>query len=142
LINPASSKFSRVAPGSKVARLYRRICILRATGQEDEADRLESGDLATAVAALQTASPSDASHENLATLFTAEEDRVANAAALAELIAPLLQNQLQPGSATSTTPRSSARTAKPSGVRSPSASTGPHDIATFIDEMIALERGP
>jgi hypothetical protein len=125
-----------------VARLYRRICILRATGQEDEADRLESGDLATAVAALQTASPSDASHENLATLFTAEEDRVANAAALAELIAPLLQNQLQPGSATSTTPRSSARTAKPSGVRSPSASTSPHDIATFIDEMIALERGP
>jgi hypothetical protein len=100
--------------------------------------------LADAIAALQIETPEAASRENLDGLFAAEEERVANASVLADLLAPLLQARL-----TNSTTHLPARPPSPERRSSPplaehpalprTAATVP-DIAGFIDEMIALER--
>lgn len=125
--------------------IYRRICVLRARGLSVEAARLQSTELSRAVRALRQSLTGDADGEaQLRALFAREEERVANASVLAEILLPMLRE-----SATASAPRAlatapSLAAAPPSAdrrrsSRPPAAATAP-GIADFIDEMIQQER--
>jgi hypothetical protein len=147
-------------------RLYRRICVLRATGETTAADHLESGDFARALAAasanphsdsapgfpaaskLDRVSVSDRGDESWQARLAAERRRVEDAQLLAELLVPLLAERLsdslsanlalvgEPGSAAAAA--AAAKKAKASRARvTPSA---PLEIADFIEGMLAQER--
>lgn len=80
-------------PWDDVRRIYRRICLLRAKGEDEEAARLEHTELAGALSTARlTASGSDLDEP---ALLAEEAARVANATVLAELLAPLLAEQLR-----------------------------------------------
>jgi hypothetical protein len=137
---------------SDVTRLCRRICLLRERGHGDEAEQLRTGPLADLMMQLSAAGENAAViDEQLEKIFAVETERVADAAVLAELLAPLLDE------------RAAARTRQ----HSESSPAAPHaaadskvllfdspppapaaarrrsgDIADFLDEMIALERSP
>lgn len=119
--------------------IYRRICVLRARGHSVEAARLQSTELSRAVSTLRQSLAGDPEIETkLGALFALEEERVANATVLAEILLPLLRESAAPSA-----PRAAA-TAPPSAdrrrsSRPPAAAAAP-GIADFIDEMIQQER--
>jgi hypothetical protein len=115
---------------------------LRERGQHEEAEQLRLGSVAEMVATLRTPSDSDASiGARLDEIFAAETERVANAAVLAELLAPLISEQLGAGVlpkvVAAPTPINPTP-AKPS----PPPRAAAVSIADFIDEMIAQEKPP
>lgn len=117
--------------------LLRRACILRATGSESDAAALETTGLAAALESLrETCADSAKWDARVRALRQREEERVADAMVLADILLPRLQNALQPsvGSArarptSGPTSFSSPRPARPRNA--------PREIADFIDEMIA-----
>ena len=116
--------------------------MLRERGQNDVAERLRSGELMTLLAAIRTPGDSDAAiTERLNAIFAAEAERVANAAVLAEILVPMLTEQLRPLGASSAAP-----TPVPAPVVAPPMATPrqprPASIADFIDDMIAQEKPP
>src|SRR5262249_23149655 len=125
----------------EVARMCRRICLLRATGRTGDAARLQSFDLSHALnrAGVDATAPDIAGRPSA--WFASAEERVADALALADVLAPLLVEQLQPAlfaqrSATAAsaatitaTPPSAAPTPRPV------ASGTIPGIADFIEEM-------
>ena len=124
-----------------VRRIYRRICVLRATGKIDDAAELEHGEFAHAVSVARIAAVAG---EDEAAILSAEAERVANAGILAELLAPLLAEHLR------TDPRLTASRApisatvpiekpKPVPAVRPSAPVIP-SITDLIDGMLAQER--
>ena len=112
--------------------------MLREQGEESEADRVQSAALAELLIALRTPAETDAAFDQrVDAIFAVERERVANAAVLAELLAPLLAERL-PVAAQSAAPKTPAggpvaRVTRPLPV-------APAGIADFIDEMIAQER--
>ncbi len=115
------------------------MCLLREQGQADEAAQLEAGTLPEMVAALRGPDDTDATlAARLDSILALEMERVANAAVLAELLAPLLQPAVARPTASLALAPSLPSDAMP--LRAPRALTG--DIADFIDEMIAQERAP
>jgi len=118
----------------------RRICVLRERGQLDDAAQLEGTDLAALLAVCRRTNPDTEIAPRLDAIFAAEEERVANAAILAELLLPLLTRELRASLPSSTLLSadipavSSAASASPRPPR-----TDPPDIAGFIDEMLALD---
>lgn len=142
MIDPSVPRFpAQPISWSEIARICRRICLLRECHQPDAAEELRRGALAEAIAAIRTTSAPDAALEQkLEATFAAESERVANAAVLAELLAPLIAQQ-QPASE----PGRPARIHEPAGETPalpvpPPARGDPADIAHFIDEMIAQEQ--
>jgi hypothetical protein len=136
LIATPSSSHSPAAgdsPWSELATLYRRVCLLRARGLGAEADHLAATDLARALTALRPAGR-PAGDPELRALFAREEDRVADATVLAEILLPLLR---EPAAAGASAP---APAALPARAPRPAASAAAPGIADFIDEMISLER--
>lgn len=122
-----------------MARLCRRICLLRERGLDDDAQRLHSGTLGALISQLRDAAGPDTTvvDQRLQQIMATENERVANAAVLAELLAPLLSDKaLAPSAAADAFPPA---TPAPQPVRPPSHPPFT-DIATFIDEMIAHER--
>lgn len=126
-----------------MARLCRRICVLRERGDAVEAARLESEPLAELIASLHAAGESEAAvQQRVAALFAVEEERVADAAVLAELLLPALQGRMAITSQEparnhiSDTPRPAFVAAVPPAPVPRKRST---DIATFIDEMLEQE---
>lgn len=135
--------------------MCRRICVLRERGESMEAARLETDELAELLAALRAGGETDdAIQQRLTTLFAIEEERVADAAVLAELLLPALR-----GHATTPDAASGASeparpdiageknaSSRPSAATAPAAPPEPRkrstDIATFIDEMLAQESTP
>lgn len=119
----------------------RRICVLRSTGRYVEAADLHSAELTSLLAAL----PATADAESrVQAIFAAEEKRVADAQALAEVLAPLVADLLRatPLLSSSSAPLQSVApdalvTPDPRPVRATAPS-----IADFIDDMIAQERPP
>ena len=116
--------------------------MLRERGQSEVAERLRAGELMTLLAAIRTPGDSDAAiTERLNAVFAAEAERVANAAVLAEILVPMLTEQLRPLGASSAaptpvpTPVAAPPVAKPKQPR-------PASIADFIDDMIAQEKPP
>lgn len=80
---------------SGIVRLVRRICVLRERGEAAAAARLEENDFATAVRDLRLAEgPEALPAGELHAIFAAEEERVANAAVLVELLLPQLRGAL------------------------------------------------
>jgi hypothetical protein len=123
--------------------MCRRVCVLRERGHPDDAERLRAGELMAMVAAIRTPAESDAAvSERLNAIFAQEAERVANAAVLAELLAPSLLEKLQPqpGAEPNTT-RASPSIAPPLPVEKTVAPRA-GSIADFIDEMIAQEKPP
>jgi hypothetical protein len=126
---------------SDVARVCRRVCILRERGQHEEAERLRAGSLLDMVSKLRTSIDSETTvTERLDAIFAVEVERVANAAALAEILVPLLAEQLRPlAGAPSLAPTPVPEISRPA---KPAAPRTPASIADFIDDMIAQESPP
>jgi hypothetical protein len=141
LISPSVSPSSAESHAwSEVARICRRVCVLRERGCTDEAETLRRSELDVLLATLrQEASEPAVVDRQFESIFAAEADRVANASVLAELLAPLLRERLPaPTVAESSAPRTSSPSAVPARRPRPAAAGG---IADFIDEMIAHEHG-
>ena len=127
---------------SDIALVCRRVCVLRERGQNEVAERLRAGELMTMLAAVRTPGDSDAATtERLNAIFATEAERVANAAVVAEILVPMITEQLRPlmgstvASSAIPTPVVVPPVPKPSQPR-------PASIADFIDDMIAQERPP
>lgn len=98
-------------------RTYRRVCLLRATGRHAEALDLEIDDLSLALSA---ARDGGASERATAAAMAEEAERVANAATLAEVLAPLLAEKLR-----ATPALASSAAAVPAAVSSRSSAPAP-----------------
>lgn len=136
---PVANSPAQSIAWSEIARLCRRICLLREQGLAAEAEDLRIGSLAEMVAALQ--SPSNTEEvlaARVASIFADETERVANAASLAELLGPLLAAQLLPPASPRAAPPASEAAAGRTG-RVPPPRAGAGNIADFIDEMLAQE---
>lgn len=118
--------------------MCRRVCLLRERGETKAAGDLHDGPLHALATALRAPEESDAAlAQRVAATLAVEAERVANAAVLAELLAPLLGEMRTPLAAAPRMPSSPPSVANSSPARVP-----PADIADFIDEMIAQERSP
>lgn len=115
-----------------MAAIYRRICLLRCSGRAADAARLERGELAPA---LQQVMPPAGETPAYVTfrdgLFALECERVHQAQAVAELLAPLLLERLGRPAASATPPRRAATVPPPT--------RGPVDIADMIDTLLAQQ---
>jgi hypothetical protein len=124
-------------PWIKVGRVYRRICFLRSEGLGAEARRIEDTELADAVAEARGASGAQADADTrLRAFYAEEEERVAEAIALVEVLVPSLSERL---SALAPARGGEAAVAVPKTPRRGTAGEE-HGIADFIDEMLAQER--
>ncbi|MGH7943494.1 MAG: hypothetical protein ACREF9_00565 [Opitutaceae bacterium] len=125
-----------------VARVCRRVCVLRERGHNEEAERLRAGELMTMLAAIRSSGESDTVvTERLNALFATEAERVASAAVLAEMLVPLISDQLRPMVAAAANSAAVSTSLPVSPVAKPAAPRG-GSIADFIDEMIAQETPP
>jgi hypothetical protein len=128
---------------SDVARVCRRVCVLRERGQNEEAERLRAGELMTLLAAIRTPGDSDsATTDRLNALFATEAERVANAAVLAEMLLPMLAEQLRPPAITAAAPQEIPMAVVMAPVVTRPKPPRPASIADFIDDMIAQENPP
>lgn len=141
LPNPSVSNFpAQPSSWSDLARVCRRVCVLRERGFAADAERLRIGELAEMVAALRGSSDTDeAIEQRLAATFAVEAERVANAAVLAELLAPLLTDA-RGVSGGPAAPGVDSASPLPASIPKPAPRAGPLDLADFIDDMIAQER--
>ncbi len=114
--------------------------MLEERGEDSAADALRGGELATALAALRAEAlePPEAVQLCFDYILVEERERVANAAVLAELLAPMLGTRAPAGiaaPAVHATPMPAADTPT-----TPPERPRPVNIADFIDEMLAQER--
>lgn len=119
----------------------RRLCVLQERGDVAAADVLANGPLAELIASARgsTANPAEFD-QNLATLFTTEEERVANAAVLAELLLPTLTSGTPLWGETLVAAPSAPSGKLPSPPPPAPVRRAPGDIADFLDDMIAQEQ--
>lgn len=124
-----------------VARICRRVWVLREHGRHDEAELLRQGELAFCVAAARMPADSDADVAiRLEAIMAHEAERVASAAVLAELLLPILTQQLS-APAVLVAPASPAAIPAAPKLNAPQAPAQrpAASIADFIDMMIAQE---
>ncbi len=137
LISP-STHLEPAAAGrlAGITRLMRRICLLREQDDAGRASALQATELADAVREWRAAHGAEAlSDDELRRLFAAEEQRVAEAVVLAELLIPQLVGGRPPVPA-KPVPASPA----PARPRTPAASSGSPAIPDLLDAMLAAER--
>ncbi|MEO7798695.1 MAG: hypothetical protein ABIY47_13330 [Opitutaceae bacterium] len=152
---PPFSPLRTVPPLLRELRaVYRRVCILRASGKDEEAEELLAGKVAALLSRAQE-SP-EISEIQIETLLTQEEERVENAHALAEILLPLLtassvtakNPRVVPGLPHAVSceefPSASAPAIpfEPSSENSNGSAAMLPGIADFIDEMLTQERAP
>lgn len=155
---PFSSRHTSPSLLRDVRVLYRRVCVLRASGKIDEAEALLSGKVAAAIASARESS--EVSEQQLENIFASEEDRVDTAHALAEILLPLLTaaNETSAALRNFGSPRPAESPRHPGGesgydstapttsqpAENNGANAGPMlpGIADFIDEMLTQERAP
>jgi hypothetical protein len=126
---------------SDVARLCRRMCVLRERGLNQEAEALRTGSLPELLSAARTSADTDATMaDHLEKILSQESERVANAAVLAELLVPLLSEQLKTSPALQRAMPAANVPAPPPPAKPPARRAA--SIADFIDEMIAQENPP
>ena len=142
LLNQSVSNFPAPAvTWSDVARVCRRVCVLRERGQNEEAERLRAGELMTLLAAVRASGESDAATtDRLNALFATEAERVANAAVLAEILVPMIAEQLRPLARPGVTTSEIPTPAVVAPVATKPVQPRPASIADFIDDMLAQER--
>lgn len=117
--------------------------MLRASGRDDEAATLEHGELAGALSAARIAADGEVDD---AALLTQENDRVATAAALADLVAPLLVERLRAEIASLALRAPSAAAAAPAATTLDPPTPAPRPpseavpaIADLIDGMLSQQ---
>ena len=128
-----------------MAGIYRRICLLRASGRLAEAERLQLDEFVTARSAAQQETHLDESPESeslINSLLEAEEARVTEALLFAEMLAPMIAEHIRPDTAAelsaSRPPFSSDRANRP--IPPPRApSDAAPSIADLIDGMLGQE---
>lgn len=146
---PHSFLSTQPSPWREARVLYRRICVLETTGKKDEADALRARDFEPAIKALRESS-ADAD-DQLEAMLAAEEERVATAHTLAEILLPLLSEKISAAashypasSSASATDRASSNDTAPTpnidSARDRAASPLLPGIADFIDEMLMQDR--
>jgi hypothetical protein len=135
-IESASNSSDPLIVWQEIARACRRICLLRERGEHGEAERVRTGPLATLLSAARTPSDTDAGMAlRLESLMAQETERVANAAALAELLQALLPEPPRfPASPSRVAPGAAAAPKLSSVPSKPRAA--PASIADFIDTML------
>jgi hypothetical protein len=118
-----------------IVSLVRQICLLREQGDAARAAALEAGELADALRTLREADGGEALPESaLAALFAREEERIADAQVLAELLAPRLGAVLPSAQAATVTTVTTVTT------RAPEPPAEPLSIPDLLDAMLAAER--
>lgn len=123
----------------KLRQLYRRICLLRGTERNAEAARLEAAELPAALAATHAAGTDDAT---IATLFRAEQARIADLRDLAEMLAPILAKTLNAAvgvASTSAASLASSVSRRTPVARVPLSASAVPSVADLIDGMLAQE---
>jgi hypothetical protein len=122
-----------------VVRLCRRIALRRECGDTVAAEEIRCGPLAAALEIVRAKTGATAAEveRRLEVIFAAEQERVANAAVLAELLAPLLRDRLPAATADGAVPGSASPRLPPPP---PPKRFAAANIADFIDEMLAYER--
>ncbi len=122
------------------------MCTLRALGRTLEAEALRTGEIEALTGRLRAeSSDSDAAWSaRLAGVLAAEEERVANATVLAEVLLPLLRGESPvppvPPPAAASPVRVRLETAPARSA--PAAPRPTASITDFLDEMIAQETAP
>jgi len=123
-----------------LARLVRRICLLREQGEPAEAGRLQQNDLPAAIGELRRAEGDDALRDDeLAELFAAEARRVTEALLTAEIMVKRLAELWSPLAGPARVAAAVAAAA-PSPASRPAAPAGPPVISDLLDAMLAAER--
>ena len=124
-------------PWSRLAALYRHVCILNALGHEPEAARSYADEFCPAVdEARHQYGAETISEGNLETLRALEHDRVSNAATLAHVIRPFLDDG--PESTTATQSHRPLKPPQPASIQR--VKNCPPDIADMLDEMLSQKR--
>jgi hypothetical protein len=125
-------------PWSKVGRVYRHVCFLKAEGRSGEARTIEDTELAAAIAEARGSAGTEAEVDARLNRVKAEgEVLVTEAIAYAEVLVPMLTNRLRT-LALPSAPAGPAPAPKRKKAQAPGESRG---IADFIDEMLAQD-GP
>ncbi|MBL9214441.1 MAG: hypothetical protein JNG83_03090 [Opitutaceae bacterium] len=120
-----------------VARLIRRVCLLREQGEVADAEKLQAGELARAIRDHRLQHGPDSLPESeLRELYVVEARRAADALALAELLIPQLTRQ--PTAARTRSEAVAIPVPMPPAVRMPEA--GVPAIPDLLDAMLAAER--
>jgi len=122
-----------------ITRAIRRICLLQEVDRQDEASGLETELLAPLVNAYRDAhGPNALPDERLRDIVRTEQERVGDAAALNELLAPLLAEFLdRPAGAVRSGRTLATETSPLSTGRRPAATP---EIADLLDGMLAQEK--
>jgi hypothetical protein len=145
-----SEKFSSARAWDAVVHLCRRICLLRHSGRDSEAGHLHDEELPRLLAVLPATPDLE---PRVQALFVEEDRRMADAHALAEMLAPIMIEHLRsvftfapivhaaPAAGASAEPRATAQPSStaPSPAPRPVRTTAP-SIADFIDDMLSQER--
>lgn len=125
-------------PLHEITRAIRRICLLQETDRDTEATRLESAHLIPLIAAFRDAHGIDSlPDDRIRDIRLSEQKRVVDAAALGELIAPLLAEYLGISAESGRARPSAAR-----GIQTPALRhrpTSAPEIADLLDGMLAQE---
>ena len=115
--------------------MYRRICLLRLEGRDDDARRVMDGEFTRAEAEALAACRGEPDGESLLRRFLdGEGERMAMAVALTEVLVPELSQRLSLQAA------APAWAGKAPAAAPAAARGGAPALADFIDEMLALER--
>lgn len=101
-----------------------------------------ANELAEVRATLSSGGVSSEIESKIAAIFAREENRVADAAVLAELLAPALCAATNTAAVNSVSARDMSTAPPPSAPKPIAARGGRGDIADFIDEMLAQDRAP
>lgn len=119
-----------------IARVIRRVCLLREQGDAAGAARLQENEMASAIRDIRLQLGPDALPESeLRTIIATEERRVADAVILSELLVPQLVEVLPAASG-----RPSSMTQPVSIAARPVPPAGPPAISDLLDAMLAAER--
>jgi hypothetical protein len=157
MLSAAPPPFSSSKTTSSLLRdvrvLYRRVCVLRASGKTDEGEELFSGNLAALLA--QARASGEITESQLESVFASEEDRVDTAQTLAEILLPhliaanagaVVQQTVAPQFAAGRREMrgESSFESAPETASAEAGNTSPMlpGIADFIDEMLTQERAP
>lgn len=117
-----------------LTRLIRRICLLMEQGDENEAVRLERTQLAEAVRQYRhDHGPEALSEPRLAEMFVTEQQRAADAVALAELLIPQLAARSEARRGLGA-PAATGTSVAPGRAATPPVATS---IPAFLDAMLA-----
>ncbi|MFA5058336.1 MAG: hypothetical protein WC485_09505 [Opitutaceae bacterium] len=124
----------------EITRAIRQICLLQETGREEEAGRLETTMLAPLIETCRgTHGAAALPDERLRNILTSERERAGDAAALGELLLPLLLEHLDRPPAPDRTGRTAGAAIDLPPTQRPRPA-GPPQIADLLDGMLAQER--